>query len=86
MFTEIPGNFVLLQIGGVFKQAQVAKCTINPRVYVKHGGGYIRLGSGDSTSMPKVSRVCNYEEAPNVAVRDKFKAPEFVFPPMAKAA
>lgn len=77
MFTELPGNFVLLQIGGVFKQAAVARCTLNDRVYAKHGGGYIRLGTGDATSHPKVSRVCDYREAPNVVVRDKFKGPEF---------
>lgn len=77
MFTEIPGNFVLLLQGGVFKQAAVAKCTINHRVYAKTGGGYIRLGAGDSTSHPKISRVCELQEAPNVVIRDKFKGPEF---------
>jgi len=78
MFNEIPGNFVLLQHGGVFKQAAVARCTINDRVYAKHGSGYIRLGCGDATSCPRISRVCQYQEAPNVVVRDRFKGPEFV--------
>lgn len=77
MFTEIPGNFVLLLQGGVFKQAAVAKCTINCRVYAKAGGGYIRLGAGDATSHPKIIRVCELQEAPNVGIRDKFKGPEF---------
>ena len=80
MFTELAGNFVLLVQGGVFFQSPVAKCTLNNRVYAKLGKGYIRLGTGDSTSHPKVSHVCCYEEAPNVVVRDRFKGPEFVCP------
>lgn len=77
MFTEIVGNVVLLQRGGMFMQAGVYKCTLNSRVYAKVGRSYIRLGSGDSTSCPKISRVCDLSEAPNVVVRDKFKGPEF---------
>lgn len=79
MFQEIPGNFVLLMHAGVFRQAAVARCTLNEKVYAKFGSGYIRLGTGDATSKPKVSRVCDYSEAPNVVVRDKLKGPEFVF-------
>jgi len=77
MFTEIPGNLVLLQIGGVFKQAAVYRCTLNTRIYAKHGGGYIRLGGGDATSHPKVSRVCDLREAPNLVMRDRVRGPEF---------
>lgn len=78
MFTEFPGNFVVLRQGGVYFQAAVAKCSINARVYAKVGRGYVTLGSGDATSAPKISRVCALQEAPNVVIRDKFKGPEFV--------
>lgn len=78
MFTEIVGNYVCLQQGGVFFQAQVAKCTINTRVYAKVARGYVRLGAGDATSSPKISRVCQLTDAPNVVIRDKLKGPEFV--------
>lgn len=78
MFAEVPGNFVLLRQGGVFYQAAVYRCTLNNRVYAKRGAGFITLGTGDATSSPKISRVCELQEAPNVVVRDKFKGPEFV--------
>ncbi len=77
MFSEVPGNFVLLKLGGMYYQAAVYRCTLNNRVYAKRGAGFITLGPGDATSSCKVSRVCDYREAPNVVVRDKFKGPEF---------
>ena len=80
MFTEIVGNYVVLRQGGVYFKAAVAKCSINTRVYAKVGRGYVTLGAGDATSSPKISRVCELQEAPNVVVRDKFKGPEFVCP------
>ena len=51
-FTVIPEGQGIIQARGVYRQ--VALFERKGRVYAKHGGGYVRLNQGGSTSAPNI--------------------------------
>lgn len=50
--TIIEGAYALLHSGGVYRQVELY--ARGDAVYAKYGGGFVRLGTGGTTSAPKV--------------------------------
>lgn len=51
-FTVIPEGQGIIQARGIYRQVTLFER--KGRVYAKHGGGYVRLNQGGSTSAPNI--------------------------------
>lgn len=51
-FSEIPEGKAIIHSRGVYRQVLIAVRA--GRVYAKHGGGYVRINTGGSTSSPAI--------------------------------
>ena len=63
----------VIKSGGVFYQRKVYRRA--NRLYAGHGGGFIRLGSHDATSCPKVSWESLDYPAETLITFDKLQGP-----------